>query len=205
MIPYLLGGVGSHNDRIEMVSYGDRHVAHHAIFALGTDCGACNDSMSVQQELRLAAGSHAFKTTWGAEHTVFRTTGGPQAARSVVEARRRRFARNMELNDPAVLLRSIWQTPGELHPALPLGRIAPDTVANLAVWNMNHPAFWPDRDPLRALAFGDVGGALDGLLVNGRWVSERGNHARSILESEGYRAAREEAEARLKALRKRID
>jgi 5-methylthioadenosine/S-adenosylhomocysteine deaminase len=174
-------------------------------FALGTDCGACNDSMSVQQELRLAAGSHAFKTTWGNEHTRFRTTGDPQAARGVAEARRRRFARNMELNDPSVLLRSIWQTPGELHTQLPLGRIAPGYVANLAVWNMEHPAFWPDRDPLRALAFGDVGGALDGLLVNGQWISERGNHARSILESDGYKAAKEEATARLEKLRQRID
>ncbi len=173
-------------------------------FGLGTDCGACNDSMSVQQELRLAAGSHAFKTTWGAEHTRFRTTGDPQAARGVAEARRRRFARNMKLNDPSVLLRSIWQTPGELHSQLPLGRISPGCVANLAIWNMEHPAFWPDRDPLRALAFGDIGGALDGLLVNGLWVSERGNHVQSILESDAYKAAKAEATARLEKLRQRI-
>jgi 5-methylthioadenosine/S-adenosylhomocysteine deaminase len=173
-------------------------------FALGTDCGACNDSMSVQQELRLVAGGHAFETTYGAEHDAFRLTGGSAEAAVVCEARRRRFARNLELNDPDVLLQSVWQVPGGLHPRLPLGRIEVGCVANLAVWDLQHPAFWPGSDPLRALAFGDVGGALDGLMVNGCFVGELGNHARSILHSSAYQDARREADARLQSLLQKI-
>lgn len=173
-------------------------------FALGTDCGGCNDSMSVQQEMRLVAGGHAFETTWGAEHDHFRVTGGPDAAIAVAEARRRRFQRNIDLNDPTTLLRSVWQVPGHLHPAMPLGRIAAGYRANLVVWDMNHPAFWPGTDPLRVLTFGDVGSAIYGLMVNGQFVSQLGEHSQSILASPAFQAARQEASERLASLLKQI-
>ena len=172
--------------------------------AIGTDCGACNDSMSVQQELRLFAGGHAFATTWGSEHTRFRESSNVTDARLISQARRRRFAHNIDLSDPAVLLKGVWQVPGSLHPGLPLGKIAPGHLANLAFWDLTHPAFWPSTDPLRALAFGDIGGALDGLMLNGKHRTELGNHAGSILQSNDYQSAREEASIRLNSLLQRI-
>jgi len=110
----------------------------------------------------------------------------------------------MDLNDPARLLQTVWQIPGRLHPRMPLGRISQGHIANLAVWDLDHPAFWPGSDPLRALAFGNIGGALDGLWVNGRLVGELGSHAQSLLQSPHYKACREEADARLQALLRKI-
>ena len=173
-------------------------------FVVGTDCGACNDSMNVQQELRLMANGVAFATTYGAAHARFRESGSLAVAREVAAQRRQRLARNLPWTQPETLLRSVWEVPGQIHPKLPLGRIEPGMVANLAVWDLDHPAFWPGLDPLRALVFGQIAGALHGLMVAGRWVGERGNFHRSLLDSDAYRSACREASDRLHILKQHL-
>jgi 5-methylthioadenosine/S-adenosylhomocysteine deaminase len=170
-------------------------------FQVGTDCAPSNDSMNVQKELRLLAGMHAMKTTFSDEHEAFRG-GGP--ARPVAEHRRRAFEAAAPLRDPAQLLGAVWSVPGELHPALPCGRIRPGHFANLVVWDLDHPAFWPGSDPLGALAFADTTAAIDAMLVAGRFVGERGRFQTSVRESGEYREAEHEASGRLARLLGRL-
>ncbi|MDB4975805.1 MAG: hypothetical protein JWN48_4146, partial [Myxococcaceae bacterium] len=62
-----------------------------------------------------------------------------------------------------------------------------------------HPAFWPALDLPRALAMSDTTQAIHALLVNGKWVGERGRVADSLIASDSYREARREASERLAA------
>ena len=73
-------------------------------------------------------------------------------------------------------------------------------LANLAVWDLEHPAFWPSDDPLRALACGDTTQALFALYVAGKAIGTPGDFVRSIVTTGAYREARREAQARLSSL-----
>ena len=172
--------------------------------ALGTDCGACNDTMNVQQDLRAVGGGLAFATTWGAAHRRLRSEHHLDAARDLARARQVTFGQRAPVAEPAALLEMVWGIPGHLHPALPLGRIAPGYHANLAVWDLDHPAFWPGDAPLRALAYGDPSGALYGMMVSGRWVGRLGDLCGSVRQSAAYREALTEATDRWTRLRARI-
>ncbi|MCB9530019.1 MAG: amidohydrolase family protein [Myxococcales bacterium] len=173
-------------------------------FVIGTDCGACNDSMSPQQELRLLAGGRAFAVTPSPEGMRFRETGAAGDAQGLDAIRRATREERAALADPATLLGTVWRVPGQMHPRLMAGEIAAGARASLCVWDADHPAWWPTTAPLRTLTMGDVSGALWGLLVNGRWVGERGAVQSSLLASDDWREARAEAEGRLRALFARV-
>jgi cytosine/adenosine deaminase-related metal-dependent hydrolase len=81
-----------------------------------------------------------------------------------------------------------------------VGRIAEGHLANLVLWDLNHPTTWPAPEPLRSLAMSDATPAIQQVMIRGKWMGERGNFANSIVQSEAYQAARIEADARLKAL-----
>ncbi|MBW2454963.1 MAG: hypothetical protein JRI68_10645, partial [Deltaproteobacteria bacterium] len=68
---------------------------------------------------------------------------------------------------------------------------------NLLVWDLDHPALWPTINPLHCLAMSDPLGAIWALHVAGQPVGTAGDFAGSILRSAEYRAAHQEATARL--------
>ena len=51
---------------------------------------------------------------------------------------------------------------------------------------------------------GDMAPALWGMMLNGLWRGEQGNFAQSIITSQGYRHALQEANRRLAELRDRL-
>ena len=171
--------------------------------AIGTDCGACNDSMNVQQELRLVADGPGLGATWSKARLNSEASGELAAYQALQKERIGLYDQTAEHLSTEQLLRTVWSTPGDLHPALPVGRIANGQLANFVLWDLNHPALWPAPDPLRALAMSDAAPAIQHVMIRGEWKGERGNFANSILQSDSHREHREEADQRLKALLKR--
>jgi cytosine/adenosine deaminase-related metal-dependent hydrolase len=91
-----------------------------------------------------------------------------------------------------------------MHPELPLGQIRVGYRANLLVFDVDHPGFWPRADLLRALSMSDTGSAIWGMLMNGEWVGRRGEFHHSIVSSPEYRDALDEADERIKRLLARV-
>lgn len=164
---------------------------------VATDCACSNDSMNLQKELRLVAGLRLLPVTSSPEHVRFRQRARLDDAEAVHRLRQQRFSARSDFGDSQFLLPRVWAIPGAMHPAVRCGVIAPDALANLIVWDRRHPSLWPAADPLRALALDDATPAIDGLMIGGRWIGERGRFAQSLRESANYRAAFEEAERRL--------
>jgi 5-methylthioadenosine/S-adenosylhomocysteine deaminase len=170
---------------------------------VGTDAASCNDSMNVQKELKLMAGGSLFATPFGNEYLRFCRTGDVADARAVHQRRDDMIAAAGPLREAPFLLGTVWSAPGALEPRLPVGELRPGALANLAVWNIDHPACWPANDPLRTLAMTDATGALHGLMVAGRWTGTLGDFHRSVVQSPEYREAHREADERLAALLRR--
>lgn len=177
---------------------------HGIPIAVGTDTGSSNDTMNVQQELRLVASGAAFETSHGAAHAAFRAEGTLAEARRVRESRAHATAEVRRLSESSALLPLITETPGTLHNSLKLGRIAPGWRANLAVYDLDHPAMWPGNAPLRALCWGDASAALHQLIVQGEPVGPPGVWRQELLASDRYQAHRLEASQRWAALRARV-
>lgn len=164
--------------------------------AVGTDAGACNDSMNVQQELRpLGCG--------GLYGVTDRVASAPLDVAAVAADRRSTWEAQQALADPAWLLDTVTTVPGGFHPGLPVGRLEPGAFANLAVYDLDHPAMWPALDPVRALVYGDATSALHSVVVAGRVVGEVGR-PRALLEQDDVRAWIREASERLRHLRHRV-
>ncbi len=171
-------------------------------FTVGTDCGASNDSMSVQQELRLLASGRAFAVAPSTVGRRFRAEGAIEQAAALDGLRRQRRTEQQALADPQTLLDTVWQVPGRLHPKLEVGELRAGARANLCIWDADDPAWWPRTAPVRALTMGDIGSPW-GLMVDGRWIGERGDLRRSLLCSDDWREMRAEADGRLQALARR--
>lgn len=169
-------------------------------FVVATDCGASNDSLNVQKELRFLAGSGAMSVTASAEQDRF--FGAELAAEPGALAARRgaAVAEAARWLTPAAITRRALVGAGRLHPAFLAGRIEAGALANLMVLDLNHPALWPGRDLVRALVYSDVAPALHAMIVAGRVRGEPGRFHQSLLGSDAYREAREEATRRLAAL-----
>ena len=168
--------------------------------ALGTDCGACNDTMDVQQELRLAAWGGSYSSTWSPEAEAFGASGTTDTARAL--DRRRSVQVKAEIPDAAYdwLLNGVWAVPGGAHPRLKLGRIAPACRANLLVWDTEHPVLWPGTHLLHALTQSSVAPAIYALYVNGKPLATPGDHQRGLRRHPDLPAWRDEANARLAGL-----
>ncbi len=163
---------------------------------VGSDCAASNDAMDVRGELRVVHGLAAWASAGSAAYTRFAggdSLGGGEAWRE----RGRIRAAAPELLEPASLLGRVTTTPGTFHPRQLTGTLAPGALANLAVWDAEHPVFWPALDPLRAIVLGNASAALLHVMTRGEWRGERGRFAQSLRRSELYRAHREEASQRL--------
>ena len=98
------------------------------------------------------------------------------------------------------LLHRVWNLAGTLHPAVKVGALHPGYLANIAVWDTAHPAFWPAHTPLSTLAYGDVDTALHTMIVAGQVIGEPGRLRETLLD-DTYEEHRREASERLAKLR----
>ncbi|MCB9736129.1 MAG: amidohydrolase family protein [Deltaproteobacteria bacterium] len=171
---------------------------------VATDCAASNDATNVQRDLRAAAGLRTAGLATSAAHRAFVAEGGVERARAAWDERVRERAATRWLGDTTALLSRVWSVPGGLHPAFRAGVIEAGALANLCVWDVEHPAFWPGRDPLRALAMSDTTNALVNVMSAGRWLGEHGRYHASVVGSDAYREARVEATRRLAEVEQRV-
>jgi cytosine/adenosine deaminase-related metal-dependent hydrolase len=169
-------------------------------WVVATDCASSNDSMNLQKELRLCASAAAARVTGSAAYQRFLQTGSSDDARAAWQER----SAAVHAHSPSVrserLLERVLSLPGSLHPSFRAGAIEPFALANLIAWDCEHPAFWPNLDLFRTLAFSDTTQAIHGLWVLGKPIGTPGDFQRSILMSDAYREARREATARLERL-----
>jgi hypothetical protein len=77
-------------------------------------------------------------------------------------------------------------------------------LANLLLFDPDHPALWPGDDPLRVLAYADAAPAITGMMLCGRWRGTPGAFRESILDDR-YRDAVAEAHARRAQLLERVN
>ncbi|TNE50560.1 MAG: hypothetical protein EP343_07690 [Deltaproteobacteria bacterium] len=171
---------------------------------VATDCAACNDSMNVQKEMRFVHGMRVTGSTWAPEYQTFFASGKLSDATRLQEHRTRSFHATERFANPEFLLSLVWSNPGRMHPAMKVGHLQADYLANFVIWDPMHPSMWPSMDPLRLLALSDTTPAIQGMMVNGQWIGERGDFARSVRESDAYQDALQEANERLTALQKRL-
>lgn len=165
---------------------------------VGTDAGACNDTMNVQQELRVLAGGNAYGVTRGRLYEQFQSSAQLPDAEAVHQQRIEIFDQMPSMQQ---MLTMVWDTPGQASPALNMGEIAPGKRANINCWNPRHPALWPATDPLRALVMCDASPALQNVMVNGQWIAGQDqNFQASILNSNAFAEAQREASERLHKL-----
>jgi 5-methylthioadenosine/S-adenosylhomocysteine deaminase len=169
-------------------------------WVVATDCASNNDSMSVQKELRHVAGLRSSAATESPAYLRFVERGAPADVDRAWAARSESFASLATLGEPATLLAKVWSIPGAMHPGIAVGTIAPGALANLVVWDLDHPALWPALDPLAALTMSDPCGAMHALWVAGRRIGADGDVAGSILRSRELADARREAQERLARL-----
>jgi cytosine/adenosine deaminase-related metal-dependent hydrolase len=169
-------------------------------WVVATDCASSNDSMNLQKELRLCYGAASASITSSIDYGSFLESGDAVHARDVWQDRTERAQKWAEQVTSERLLARVFERPGALHPAFRAGTIADGALANLAVWDVEHPAFWPAEDLPRALALSDTTQALHGMMVAGRWIGESGRLVQSVLSSDSYRESRREASERLQAL-----
>ena len=172
-------------------------------WVVATDCAANNDSMNVQKELRFLAGQRTAGTPWSEEYARF--FAGEGSGFDVWRKRNETHAALHPTSTPDGLLYRVWSGPGTMHPKFHAGLIAVNGLANLLVWDLEHPAFWPPVNPLRNLAMADPMGAIHAMYVAGRQVGAAGNFHRSLVASDGYREARIEADERLSGVLKRYN
>lgn len=171
-------------------------------WVVGSDCAASNDTVDVRGELRFVAGQQSAGVSWSSVYEAFLKHGGPQRLGAVGKLKEAEQERVGVLVSPQALLERVWSRPGLLHPAVRCGALLPGALANIAVWDLQHPNLWPaaDGDPLRALCFTNAGPALHRLVVAGRDVGTPGDLARSVRQSDAYLEARREASERLREL-----
>lgn len=155
---------------------------------LGTDAGACNDGMDVQREMVLLAHGESYAATFA------ESTSAAREARRIEDARAR-----APFVAPEAALGAVWQRADGLGGRWRRGRVRPGYRASLAVWDLDHPAFWPGNDPLRTLAFGSPIGALHTSIVGGAVVGEVGD-VRALLRRPEVDDWRREATERRAAL-----
>ncbi|MDX1383979.1 MAG: amidohydrolase family protein, partial [Thermoanaerobaculia bacterium] len=168
-------------------------------WVMATDCSPSNDSMNLQKELRFAAGQRTLPATWSQAFRTFLDGADPAAAEDAWRAREAAFERATAAVAPDRLLARVWDVPGGAHPGFRTGVIAEGALANLLVWDLDHPAFWPDEG-LGALAMGDTTQAIHAMWVAGAEIGTAGDFHRSLVASGAYRDALAEAESRRRRL-----
>lgn len=170
---------------------------------IATDCVASNDSMNLQKELRLVAGFPSFISTFGKNSKILGKNSEKIKHEFVNE---RNFVKDIQnkLTNCSLLLDKILEGPGLFHNHFKAGIIQTGFLANLIVWDLNHPSMWPSDNVTRNLTMGDTTGAICNMLIGGKWLGSNDNFSHSILNSENYKFALIEANERLKKLLKKL-
>ncbi len=169
-------------------------------WAVATDTVASNDSMNVQKELRYVSGFPLQGLSFSKNYSDFRTKHNSLAELTL--ERQAQWQTYPEFRDPAFLLSKVWQVPGQIHPQLKVGVINANAFANLIIWDLASPVFWPARN-LRALGFSDVAPAIVNMMLGGQWVSSDGTYTQTLCASPAYKAALAEGNRRVELLLKR--
>ena len=159
-------------------------------WAVATDCASNNDSMNVQAELRMVAGQRTVGASWSSAYEEVLDGGASSAVKQAWQERQTLHSEHDALAAPRSLLSRVWSVPGRFHPRVRAGVIEAGALANILVWDLDHPALWPALDPLHTLAMSDVPQAISNMYVAGRKVG-------TIVGSDDYRAAQREAGERL--------
>lgn len=177
-------------------------------WTIATDAAAANDGKDLRSELRLMYGAHALHASFSPEAQTFLRDGSTKHAESWWSVRNQKRDESPTFSE---LLDRVFSAPGRLHPKFVAGTLAPGALANLCVWDLKHPSFWPVLESkqstlkgrmLRALTLGETTATIDGLIVRGQELPGflSGNFARSLTQSQSYQDAQKEATARLAEL-----
>ncbi len=156
-------------------------------WTIATDCAASNDSMNLQREISSVSTVAAHHLSNDPEDT------SRESARK----------NNASIWSPEYLVSRASHLPGALHPQFLAGAITPGAIANLVVYDKNHPALWPGENAVRALAYSNAAPAIRRMMTMGQWLTEDFNHS-SICKSDHYAQTVHEASKRYQSLRKSI-
>jgi len=161
--------------------------------AVGTDCVASNDALSVQRELPWLAAQGALATSFGRERETL-LTGGELFEVEALEGARKLGGQGGAIDGTELLGLGLGEgLPSAGSRALRRGSIELGAAANFQVLDPDAPELFPDGDLPRRLAYGDTSGALHAMIVAGRMVGKAGAFRASLIQSLHYREAREEA------------
>ena len=120
---------------------------------LGTDSGACNDTVNVQGELRFFAGADTYGVPQSTEMQSFMQEANWHHAQQVRAKRQKIYTQRQDHISPSQILSSVWSSTAHMHPMAPVGGIEKGRWANIAIWDINHPVFWPGTDILHTLVY----------------------------------------------------
>jgi 5-methylthioadenosine/S-adenosylhomocysteine deaminase len=168
---------------------------------VATDCAANNDTMNVQKELRFIAGQRTVGTSWSPAFERFFCEGSAASAQAVWDHRGVTHRAGQGAAEVEALLARVWSIPGSAHPHMKAGSIETGALANLVVWDTEHPVFWPGVDALRILAMADPVPAIHTMYTAGRQLGEPGDFHRSLAYGSEFREARQEADLCLASLK----
>lgn len=173
-----------------------------ANWVVGSDAAASNDAMDPRAELFEIQRARTGGVSGGADYGAFLAKPAVQGARDLWAARAKHWEASEAWTTPEALLSRVWSRPGKLHPRVKAGVLESGALANLIVWELEHPATWPAPDPLHALCYSTPSGgaAIHNLMTMGQWRGESGRYVQSVVGSGEYKAAKTEADARLAEL-----
>ena len=172
---------------------------------IGTDAPSCNDGINVQSELRIFASGQSYAISHNDPHRVFRETGTLEAAKAMRQSRQLLFQSYAELSRPQKILETVWSNGMNLHPHVKVGLLQEGALANLCVWNPEHPVFWPSDNLFHSLCFGNISPALNRIMTCGEWrIDGAGDLSSRIMRDPRSHAWMTEAKTRRKELLMRV-
>lgn len=162
-------------------------------WVVATDCVASNDSMNIQKELKLVSGLPKLALTYSKQLANYWEKADNI---SIPKLQTPCAFKDKRFESAHWLLDKVWKIPGRLHPYMQAGELAVGALANMVIWDGDHPSMWPGSR-LRSLAMNDSTAAINGLVVGGKVVGWGKNWQNEFLDRISYRELIEEANRRL--------
>ena len=167
---------------------------HQLNWVIGTDCVASNDSMNIQKELRMLSSFPIQELSFSSDYK--RSFSRDKNIEPLKNKRKEIWEDTKEFRDHNFLLKKIWSLPSTMHPQTKVGVIEPNHLANLVVWDHEHPCLWPFSSS-RSFAFTDSTQAILNMMVAGKWVGDFSEYQNSLKEQSLYKHALSESKKRL--------
>jgi 5-methylthioadenosine/S-adenosylhomocysteine deaminase len=167
---------------------------------VATDCVATNDSMNLQRELRFLSGFPNLLNTFFFQKNFFDIKKKKFFLKKINATKK--IISNYY--DSHFLIHKILSGPGQFHTKFKAGVLEKGALANIIVWNTDHPGFWSSDDFIKSIAIGDTVGGIHNMCIHGKWVGKFGSFHESILKSDMYKMSISEANNRLKRLLKKL-